>query len=57
VLSEERIRPSFKDLVLSMPDVVEEGDSEMRRQLVREVVERADCSTVASSPTCGRLRA
>ncbi len=37
VLAEERTRPSFKDFLLSMPDVGEDEDFEMRRDLPREV--------------------
>lgn len=37
VLAEERARPSFKDFLLSMPDVGDDEDFEMRRDLPREV--------------------
>jgi len=37
VLAEESIRPSFKEFLLSMPDVGEDEDFETRRDLPREV--------------------
>jgi plasmid stability protein len=37
VLAGERTRPSFKDFLLSMPDVGQDEDFEPRRDLPREV--------------------
>lgn len=37
VLAEEQARPSFKDFLLSMPDVGEDEDFEAPRDLPREV--------------------
>jgi plasmid stability protein len=37
VLAEEPVRPSFKDFLLSMPDVGEDEDFEAPRDLPRDV--------------------
>lgn len=37
VLAAERVRPSFKDFLLSMPDVGEDEDFEAPRDLPRDV--------------------
>jgi plasmid stability protein len=37
VLAEELVRPSFKDFLLSMPDVGEDEDFEAPRDLPRDV--------------------
>jgi plasmid stability protein len=57
VLAAERVRPSFNALLASMPDVGEDEDFGVRRDLPRGAEWRVGFSTAMSPPSFGRGRA